>query len=111
MAVFDAEGKKFEAIDDDDINFQALMFLNMLKPILGNLLGTMGESMNVLVYEKDGEKIIDPYELGGSLKYGKHLIDLDLPLASLLQDKLCPVDNAPMNAKWKYCPYHGKELE
>ena len=111
LTVFDEEGKGFEAIDDEDINFQALMFLNMLKPILGNLLGKMGESMNVLVYEKEGKKIIDPYQEGGNIKYGKEVIDLDLPLASLLQDKVCPIDNEPMNAKWKYCPYHGDELE
>ena len=111
LTVFDNENKEFEAIDETDINFQALMFINMLKPILGNLLGPMGESMNVLVFEKEDEKILDPYLEGGHIQYDKEVLNLDLPLASLLQDKLCPVDKEPMNAKWKYCPYHGKDLE
>ena len=109
--VYDAEGNKHEAIDDADINFEALMFINMLKPILGNLLGKMGESMNVLVFEKKGEKILDPYQEGGSIEYDDYNINLNLPLSSLLEEKECPVDQAKMNAKWKYCPFHGDKLE
>lgn len=87
-----------------------------MKPMMANMLGSMGENMFFLVLEnKDKSKLenpIDPYsnhqlefELGDFKK------EIDLPLSSLLEEKICPKTNKELNGKWNYCSIHGVELK
>ncbi|MDA8886728.1 hypothetical protein OAD66_05405 [Bacteroidia bacterium] len=110
ISITDDKGNVFKPIKDKDIDYDAKMVLNILKPVFSNLLGKMGESMEVLMFSKEGEAILNPYGSEGGINYDEENIDLGLPLASLLKDKECPVDGALMNAKWEYCPFHGKKL-
>jgi hypothetical protein len=82
-----------------------------MKPMFSNLLGKMGESMELMMFQKDGKGILNPLKNGGSIRYGQENLDLDLPLASLMQDKTCPTDGASMSAKWEFCPFHGVKLD
>jgi len=110
IVVRDGSGKEFKPLDNEDIDGEAQMVLTILKPVFSNLLGKMGENMELLMFTNKEESILDPFEVGGDIVYDDEKIDLELPLASLLQDKECPKDSATMNAKWDYCPYHGVEL-
>jgi len=111
LKVIDADGKEYSPLDEDDVDYGAKMVLNMMKPMFGNLLGKMGESMELMMFQKDGNAILDPFSDKGSIRYESVSLDLDLPLSSLLEDKTCPTDGDKMNAKWKYCPIHGVKLD
>lgn len=111
LSIYDEDGKEYTALEESEIGFETLMFMNILEPILANLLGKMGEGMEVLVFQKNDDKVLDPYEGSGQIVYEDNTIELDLPLSSLITDKTCPEDGEKMNPKWKFCPYHGTELE
>ena len=111
LKVIDADGKEYSPMDDEDIDFGAKMVLNMMKPMFSNLLGKMGESMELMMFQKDEVAILNPFEDAGSINYGGESLDLNLPLSSLMEDKICPTDDEKMNSKWKYCPIHGVKLD
>ena len=110
ISITDDKGKVFKPLKDKDIDYDAKMVLNILKPVFSNLLGKMGESMEVLMLSNEDKAILNPYASEGGINYDEENIDLGLPLASLLKDKECLVDGAMMNGKWEYCPFHGKKL-
>lgn len=104
-------GRAFSALKPGDIDGEAEMMLTILKPVFSNLLGKMGESMELMMFTDKGNSILNPYEEGGEIIYEDTNLDLGLPLASLLEDKKCPTDEKIMNSKWDYCPYHGVKLD
>ncbi|MGB0850286.1 MAG: hypothetical protein ACPGTP_03500 [Bacteroidia bacterium] len=105
------EGRSFSPLKPGDIDGEAEMMLTILKPVFSNLLGKMGESMELMMFTDKGKSIINPYKEGGEIIYDRTNLDLGLPLSSLLEDKKCPEDDKVMNAKWDYCPYHGVKLD
>ena len=34
-----------------------------------------------------------------------------LPLVSLMEEKICPVDQQKMEGNWIFCPFHGEKLQ
>ena len=111
LTLTNKDNKVFKPLKEKEISFNAKMVLNIIKPIFANLLGTMGESMEVFMFTDDGKAIIDPYEVGGGIKYDEVDVELNLPLSALLKGEKCPEDGAEMNAKWNYCPIHGDKLK
>lgn len=111
IKVTDFDGKVFSPIKEKEIDYEAKMVLNILKPVFSNLLGKMGESMQVFMFTDDGKALLDPFSNKGGINYGSIKVPLDLPLAALQQDKICPTDGALMSAKWDYCPFHGTKLK
>ena len=112
LVVFDEDGEEYLPMDKDDLSYEASMVLNILEPVLTNLLGQLGEGMHVIPFEKkNGGKVLDAYSDKGELEYMDKEVGLDLPLASLLNEKTCPKDGAKLNPKWNYCPHHGDRLE
>lgn len=60
---------------------------------------------------RNGKPVVDPTTEGVfAVRLDGETYQWDLPLSSLLPEKVCPVDNAPMDGSWKFCPWHGKEL-
>ncbi|MFD2726097.1 hypothetical protein [Hyunsoonleella rubra] len=91
-----------------------LNFLSLIKPMMSNMLGPMGENMQVFLFKNPGFKKIlpvDPYSsenLYFSLGDFENVVEL--PLGSLLKEKVCKECNKMLNGKWSYCPYDGTEL-
>lgn len=104
-------GRSFSPLKSSEIDNEAKMMLTILKPVFSNLLGKMGESMELMMFTDNGNSILSPYEVGGGITYYETKVDLGLPLASLFKEKRCPEDNAEMNSKWVYCPFHGVKLD
>jgi hypothetical protein len=111
ITVRDKDSKVYKPLAPEEIDDEAEMVLTIIKPVFSNLLGKMGESMEVLMFAKNGSSVLKPFEKGGDIVYGDTEIDLGLPLASLLEEKECPKDGALMSAKWDYCPFHGVKLD
>lgn len=114
LRIFDANNKSIDPIPESEIDFETKFILEMMKPIIKNIIGDLGENCQFLVFpnqEKDA-KIVDPYsDKDFNLKYGSLNYTYDLPLASLLEEKKCSKDGVLWNPKYLYCPMHGIELK
>jgi hypothetical protein len=89
--------------------------LDLLRPMMANLLGNMGQSMTFVVFDglsADGRRLIDPLHEG---QFTIQLFGTDfrwrLPLSALVPRKRCPVDGELLSGAWLYCPWHGAKLE
>ncbi|WP_347923895.1 hypothetical protein [Pontimicrobium sp. SW4] len=107
-------GENLSMIEEDNITPDMVNFVGMIKPMMENMIGPMGENMQVMLFENPKNKSllpINPYstdELKFSL--GDFEKKVKLPLSCLLEDKQCPDDNEALNGKWNFCPIHGSKL-
>lgn len=109
------KGTILKLVDSKDLEADTVNFLSMMKPMMKNMMGAMGENMQFYVFENPGSKDIIPID-----PYGKDVVtfslgnfekEVQLPLGSLLLEKMCPETKQMHNGKWSYCPYHGDKLE
>lgn len=106
-------GEKLRLLETSEYSPDLSSFLSMMKPMLVNMFGPMGENMHFMVFNSDKKDLL-PINLTSDNDF-KITIDgfgkeLNLPLSSLLKEKKCPVENELHSGKWDYCPYHGKKL-
>lgn len=100
--------------DEKNYNPDLKNFLSMIKPMMENMLGPMGENMQVFLFkDSDFKKVlpVDPFssdKLNFSL--GDFEKEVELPLGSLLKEKVCKECSKIHSGKWSYCPYDGTEL-
>jgi len=111
----DHYGDSHSPLERSDISADMNNFLDIMKPIVANMLGNMGENFVFLVFDSKNSSnklVVDSYKdhdfeivLEGNESY-----KFDLPFSALLEPKTCPKDNEKLNGKWNYCPYHGEAL-
>lgn len=110
----DNEGTLYSPFKEDQIDADIKNFLSMMKPLLANVLGPMGQNIHFFLFpakKENGQKIADVKSDGRfSVKLGERYFSWRLPLGSLLPQKICSVDMEKLNGAWKYCPWHGVEL-
>lgn len=108
-------GERFVPLDLKSVSADARTFATMLKPVLSGMLGAMGENMQLFFFPAvtaDGDRIGDASSPGSfSIEMGEEVFEFDLPLGSVLPVKVCPVDGKEMSGAWKFCPWHGAQLE
>jgi hypothetical protein len=106
-------GRQIAAVALDQIPPGMQAMLGALKPMLGNLLGQFGKSMELIVYPgvADDKKLID------SLKPGTFEFSLydqtfhwRTPLASLLPKKIDRKTKEEFPGNFDYNPYSGDKL-
>ncbi|MDX2361732.1 MAG: hypothetical protein QNK23_13065 [Crocinitomicaceae bacterium] len=110
----DANGMTQLPIPEENLNTETQILLNVFEPLLKNMIGEMGENFRFYVF-KDingrGVRVADPLAEGTlTLTMMGEDYKWETPLSSLLPPRKCPVDNAPMNGSWNYCPIHGDKL-
>lgn len=110
------KGTDLKLLDTEDLNADTINFISMMKPMMKNMMGAMGENMQFYVFESpDRKKAIIPIDPYGSESLTFELAnfkkEVSLPLASLLEEKVCPETKKEHNGKWTFCPYHGVTLE
>lgn len=114
MILVDREGGRYYPLADDVVDPDTKNLLSIMKPILRNMLGPMGENMHFVVFpstDGDGRMIAEAAKEGGfAVELGGEKFLWRLPLGSLLPPKVCPVDGAELDGSWRYCPWHGDEL-
>ena len=115
LTITSTMGTVLRPLDDDDINPDAQNLLDMLKPIFSNMLGNMGENLQMMLfegYESGLDRVADPKKEGVfKVQVFEETLEWKLPLGSLMPPKTCPVDGQLLNGAWLYCPWHGKKLE
>jgi len=107
------DGKVVAPLGDDDIKPATKNLLGMLKPVLGNMLGTFGKGMEFIVYpnRKDNQTILDPRKKGSfNYKIGAETYHWRLPLGSLLEPKKDDSTGDEFPGDFLYNPYTGKKL-
>lgn len=102
-------------LDENDVPSNLRMVLDIMKPIMRNLLGPMGENINFVVAENPKDTSVIPIDLFGTdtlhLSLGDFHQKIELPLNAVIVEKKCPVNQTLYSGRWNYCPVHGKPLE
>lgn len=114
VVLYGLQGQKVQPIDESQIEEKVLTIINdILKPLFTQMLGKMGSGLTFFVYNNktDGKMIIDPRKAGSfRLEVNKDVFKWNLPLASLMKEKTCPVDQKVLPGNYVYCPVHGNKL-
>ncbi len=110
----DSAGARYRPLGEDQIGPDTRNLLQMLKPVLSNMLGPLGQNMHFLLFNAKNNKgtmIAEARKEGSfTVRSGSNEYKWRLPLGSLIPQKTCPVDGEKMNGAWIYCPWHGVKL-
>lgn len=114
IQLVDAQGNSYRPLPAQSLNPDMKSLLSIMKPMLANMLGQMGENMNFIVFpskSKTGQRIIEARREGSfTIKLAETTFKWRSPLGSLLPPKTCPVDDEQFSGAWNYCPWHGAKL-
>lgn len=104
--------REYKPLDIEKLNPDLVNFFGMIKPILSNMMGSMGENFHLLVYQNDkGKALLQPYSNDQArFKIDDVGLDLNFPIASLIKRKTCEEDGELLKGTWNYCPLHGNKL-
>jgi hypothetical protein len=115
----DSEGNVYQPVQK--LSGDAEGLVSVLKAVFGNMLGSMGQNIQVLFFpatNKMAKPIADPHSQGSfsvvitKLVDGKdQVFEWKLPLTTLSPPKYCPAGKERVQANWKYCPWHGVKLD
>jgi hypothetical protein len=111
----DSQANIYKPLADEEINADTKNLLAMIKPVFANMLGPMGQNMYFFLFPANnkttGLDIIDAKKEGSfTVKLGERSFKWELPLASLLNPKTCPVCLRTLSGSYKFCPYDGTKL-
>ncbi len=108
-------GKKITPVGDDDLSPGAQNLIAMFKPVMGNLLGKMGQGITFLVFsnkDENGKKLVDSLDKGKmTISENGHTFTWRLPLGSLMPLKVCPECGEEFPGNYDFCPYDGTKLK
>ena len=114
VILVDAAGIEYKPVKEADVGSVTKNLLAVMKPVLSNILGPMGENMHFVLFPaigKDKKMIANAKEEG---PFTVKLIGTDfrwrLPLGALLAKKICPKCNEALTGTYNYCPYDGSKL-
>ena len=114
----DSSGKEYKPLKEVQPSVQ--MLSTILRPVMKNLIGQMGEHLVLLHFpakNAKGDAIADPTKKGSFSVLVRKVVGAEqslewrLPLTSLSPAKYCPVGKERMKANWNFCPFHGVALD
>lgn len=115
IQIVDSQGNIYIPLSETEVNVDTKSFLAMMKPVLANALGPIGQNMYFFLFpakNKDGLGIAEAKKEGIFLvKLGEREFRWKLPLGSLLPPKICPTCKEKVSGSYKYCPWDGTKLE
>lgn len=110
----DAQGESYAPIAESAINPDTRNLLQMLKPVIANMLGPMGENMHFLLFpavDKQGRPLADPTKAGAfQVAVGEKTFSYRLPLGSVLPPKFDPGTRERFPGNYNFNPYTGGKL-
>jgi hypothetical protein len=114
LFLFDNQGNQYSPLDNADLNPDVQIFLGMMKPVLANMLGSMGKNFDFYAFpatDKTGKAIANAKTDGSfTVQVAQDKFKWRLPLGSLLPQKICPKCGEKFGGNFKYCPYDGTPL-
>jgi len=109
------DGSQNKPLNEQDLPSEMKTVLNVMKPMMGSMLGELGSNYEFLVFSSvnaNNETIIDLYGADSvSFIISDTTLDINFPLNALVVEKICPTDNKTLSGSWKYCPWHGTTLK
>jgi len=114
ITLIDNENITYKSLDTENLNADVQNLISAFKPILGNMMGQLGENMHFFVFtdEKNKkERVSDPWAKG-FVRFQLYEAEYKwrTPVGSLLPLKVCPEDGEKLKGSWDYCPWHGEKL-
>ncbi|MCE5276807.1 MAG: zinc ribbon domain-containing protein [Planctomycetaceae bacterium] len=116
----DKEGKETLLVLETDLDEDTRVLLDVIKPILKNAMGRMGENFHFFVYrgtDAKGRRIVSPYEKGCLTVEMKKVsneaggkVEFNCPLNSLFLPRTCAGCTKQAHISWNFCPWCGKKL-
>jgi len=108
------KGENLIVVPEEEISADLLNFFMIMQPMLGNMLGQMGNNMHFILFKSiRGSEVLPINPLQNeilTINLGDYERTVDLPLNSLLIEKKCPEDGKLYSGKYIFCPIHGKKL-
>jgi hypothetical protein len=112
--LIDAQGKTYAPRTDEEIDASTKNMLQMIKPVLANILGPMGKNFHFLLFPAKtaaGGGIAPAKEKGQfTVRLGEKNFKWRLPLDSVLPAKVCTGCGQEGKGSWSFCPWCGKKL-
>lgn len=110
----DSRNKSYSPLTEDKIDANTKNMLRMMKPIMVNMLGPMGQNMHFLLFPGKtygGVRIAAANAKGEfAVKLGQKEFKWRLPLDALLPTKMCTGCKEECKGSWNFCPWCGKKL-
>lgn len=115
LVLLGQDSVEYQPIPEDEMSEELDYLLRVMQPMYAQMMGQFGENMHFVVFQKRnsaGELIADPV-MEKNIRLHTSGVDFEwrLPMSALVPKKKCPEDGELVNGTWKYCPYHGNELE
>jgi len=114
LRLYDSAGNEYLPIEEKKLSQMTTSLLLAFKPKLAQLMGQLGEGMQVYLFDAKKFNARTKIDLAQpnhfSLAWNQARLEWKLPFASMLQPKHCPTDHAEMQGNWNYCPFHGVKL-
>jgi hypothetical protein len=111
----DAQGNTVHALDEADLSPDVVGVFRVLRPILVNMEGPLGEHMVFLAFpalRKDGQRLADPTKDGSLVVHvGDVALRYQLPLASSLPLMVDPQTGASFPGNYRFNPFTGSKLK
>jgi hypothetical protein len=112
--LIDAAKHQYAAYPDSVISSDAISFLQMMHPLLANMMGAMGENMHFLMFpatDSAGVPIAAARTKGNfTIRMGTSDYKWHLPLDALLGTKNCPKCRQECRGSWSFCAWCGAKL-
>lgn len=105
--------QEYNSLKDAELEPDLINFFDMIRPMLSNMMGALGENFHLLVYQNHRNgALFNPYsDNQGVFELDDVKIEFQFPISSLIKRKLCPTDQALLKGTWNFCPVHGNPLE
>lgn len=115
LVVLGADGKEYRPIAPDKLDPKVTMVFGILKPILGSMIGQLGNNLHFYVFPgkgKDGKPLADPLAPGTlTVQLGEARYDFTTPLGSLLTPQHDPRTGQKFPGNYRFNPYTGSQLQ
>ena len=107
-------GARFPPLGLDQLSPDMRTFLQVMKPLLANMLGQMGKGLEFVAFDgrrADGARLIDPRrEERFTVVYSGNNYDWRLPLGSLLPSVRDPKTGESFPGNYRFNPHTGDRL-
>ena len=114
LSVKVGEGDDLKPVDPGDLSPDARNLLDMMKPVLSNMLGQFGKGIEFVCFpakDASGAKLADPHQPGLlKVTYAGTLQQFRLPLGSLMPPKYDPKTGEQFMGNYTFSPYTGTRL-
>jgi hypothetical protein len=114
VTIEDSHGATYSALPPDSVAEDIRNLIQVMRPLLSNTMGAMGQHMEILVFpgaDKAGHPIADPKSDGSlTVHLGNVALHYRLPLGSILPPSLDPKTGDSFPGSYHFNPYTGSKL-